>query len=152
MRYFVLGSDGQRFGPADIDSLNMWIAEGRLAPNSRLVEETSGAEVAASSVAGLMFAPPTPMAPPTAAYPRQLGASDIGEKDLRDAWICAILSLICSAGCIGLILALYAQKLAKRAADKGNPSTQGPLIISWISIGIFVLSIILYGALRTRGT
>ncbi|QDV90066.1 TM2 domain protein [Phycisphaerae bacterium RAS2] len=41
--YFVIGNDGQRYGPADVDSLVLWAREGRLIPETILVE--SGTEV-----------------------------------------------------------------------------------------------------------
>lgn len=41
--YYVIGSDGQRYGPADVDSLVRWAREGRLIPDTILVE--SGTEV-----------------------------------------------------------------------------------------------------------
>lgn len=41
--YFVIGNDGQRYGPADVDSLVQWAREGRLIPETILVE--SGTEV-----------------------------------------------------------------------------------------------------------
>ena len=39
MRYFVIGANGELYGPADIATLNQWIAEGRLTPTSMLQEE-----------------------------------------------------------------------------------------------------------------
>ncbi len=41
--YYVIGSDGQRYGPADVDALVHWAREGRLIPETILVE--SGTEV-----------------------------------------------------------------------------------------------------------
>ncbi|GJQ27510.1 MAG: hypothetical protein HBSAPP02_25420 [Phycisphaerae bacterium] len=40
--YYVIGNDGQRYGPADVDSLVQWAREGRLIPETVLVE--SGTE------------------------------------------------------------------------------------------------------------
>jgi hypothetical protein len=65
MRYFVLGEQGQKYGPADLDTLNSWIAEGRLLPTTMLEDEASGVRSAASAVSGLRF----PVVPPPAAVP-----------------------------------------------------------------------------------
>lgn len=65
MGYYVLGDQGQKYGPADVATLNMWISEGRLVAHSMLEDEASGAKVAASMVPGLQF-PLSP--PPTATY------------------------------------------------------------------------------------
>lgn len=67
MRYFVVADDGAKYGPADIETLNGWIREGRMLPGTLVEEEASGARMAASAVAGLVFpapVPPTPIVPP----------------------------------------------------------------------------------------
>lgn len=56
--------DGQKFGPADTATLNQWVAEGRLAPNSMLEDASSGARVLASQVPGLLFPGSAPMGAP----------------------------------------------------------------------------------------
>lgn len=66
MRYFVIGDQGQKYGPNDLDGLNVWIREGRLLPTTVLEDEASGMRSAASAVAGLQFAP---AAPPPSAVP-----------------------------------------------------------------------------------
>lgn len=55
MNYYVIASDGQKYGPADINTLNQWIREGRLFPGTMLEPEAGGPAVPASSVAGLAF-------------------------------------------------------------------------------------------------
>ena len=55
MRYFVIGDDGQKYGPADLDLLNSWITEGRLLPTQQLEDESSGLRLAAGAVQGLNF-------------------------------------------------------------------------------------------------
>ncbi|MGV3618609.1 MAG: hypothetical protein ACO1SV_25075 [Fimbriimonas sp.] len=64
MRYFVIGDQGQKYGPSDTAGLNQWIGEGRLLPTTILEEETSGMRSAASAVPGLQFAPAAPPAYP----------------------------------------------------------------------------------------
>jgi len=53
VRYFVVTQDGQRFGPADINTLQQWANEGRLLATSTLEEEITGNRVLAGSVPGL---------------------------------------------------------------------------------------------------
>ncbi len=71
IKYFVVASDGQKYGPADVATLNHWIGEGRLHPNTMLVEEGTDMQVQASGVPALKFvAPPAPaQSPPPAAQP-----------------------------------------------------------------------------------
>ena len=61
MGYYVLGDQGQKYGPADVATLNMWVGEGRVVPHTMLEDEVSGGQIAAASVPGLQFqvvAPP----------------------------------------------------------------------------------------------
>jgi len=63
MRYFVIGDDGQKYGPADVATLNSWITEGRLLATTLLENEATGERVAAQALPGLAFAAvgiPTP--------------------------------------------------------------------------------------------
>jgi hypothetical protein len=53
VRYFVVTQDGQRFGPADVNTLQQWANEGRLLATTTLEEEISGNRVLAGSVPGL---------------------------------------------------------------------------------------------------
>ena len=153
MRYFVLANDGQKYGPADIPTLNQWIVEGRLLPNQMLEDEASGTSVIASSVAGLNFQ----IQPPQAGQPNMAGGlpyqqqymrpggmvGDGGSSDLTQAWVFSILSLFCCAP----ITAWLAFNAAKRAEQKGNPNAKGPRIVATIGIvlflGFFVLRIVL---------
>lgn len=55
MRYFVYAPDGQRYGPADVPTIQQWVSEGRLLPTSLMESEISGERCAASTVPGLIF-------------------------------------------------------------------------------------------------
>lgn len=59
MGYYVLGDQGQKYGPADVATLNLWISEGRVLPSTLLEDETSGLRSSATAVRGLQF-PATP--------------------------------------------------------------------------------------------
>lgn len=67
IKYFVIAADGQRYGLADVPTLNQWIGEGRLQPHSILQDEKGGVQVEARGVPALKFvARPavSPIAPP----------------------------------------------------------------------------------------
>lgn len=70
MTYFVVGPDGQRYGPSSTDTLNAWIVEGRLQAESTLEEEGTRRQLRAGAVPELRFAPPIPAVGPVGAYPR----------------------------------------------------------------------------------
>ncbi len=74
-QYFVLADDGTKYGPADIATLNQWIADGRLLPTTLLEQEGSGITFRASAVTGLNFPtdsiysqPPTVPSPGVSSY------------------------------------------------------------------------------------
>ncbi|HVP13440.1 MAG TPA: TM2 domain-containing protein [Phycisphaerae bacterium] len=50
MYYFVIGADGGRYGPADIDTLVQWTKEGRLIGSTRLIERGTDREIRADSI------------------------------------------------------------------------------------------------------
>lgn len=55
MRYFVIHPSGQKYGPADLTTLNTWIQEGRVTVNTELEDEATGARLSAASLPGLVF-------------------------------------------------------------------------------------------------
>ena len=55
MGFFVIADDGNKYGPADLATLNAWIAEGRLQPNTILEEVQTMERRPASTVPGLNF-------------------------------------------------------------------------------------------------
>ena len=64
MRWFVLGSDGNTYGPVDLPTLAQWAGEGRLAADTSLREEMTGALHTAADITALqpLFAQPVPVA------------------------------------------------------------------------------------------
>ncbi len=51
--YFVVGEDGNRYGPADIDALVQWAREGRIVSSTVLVERGTERQVSASSITAI---------------------------------------------------------------------------------------------------
>jgi len=60
-KYFVVDTaSGQKYGPADVSTLNEWIAEGRMNAQSTLEDAETGERIVAHMVAGLSVGPAVP--------------------------------------------------------------------------------------------
>lgn len=53
--YYVLTQEGNKYGPADLPTLNAWAMEGRLLPGFQLEEVSTGRRFPAYELAGLHF-------------------------------------------------------------------------------------------------
>ncbi len=51
--YFVIGEDGNRYGPADVDALVQWAREGRIVSSTVLVERGTERQVSAASITAI---------------------------------------------------------------------------------------------------
>lgn len=77
--YFVVLPSGEKFGPADQATLQQWIQENRLNPQTILEDSVTGVQIPASSIPGLRWpnAAPPQATPPGGAYdysqPRNTG-------------------------------------------------------------------------------
>jgi hypothetical protein len=117
LRYFVIAADGSRYGPADLNMLRAWVAQGRITPETLLEEESSRQRVPARMVAGL-FAPEGPGATAHARAPKfegGRGAGNDGSIDVFLSYACSAMSILCC----GLFL-FGAFIYASRAIAKGN--------------------------------
>ena len=64
-QFWVESADGQRFGPADEAALRLWAGQGRVVPETPLIEVASGARRRADEVLHFTdFAPPPGELPP----------------------------------------------------------------------------------------
>jgi TM2 domain-containing membrane protein YozV len=54
--YFVIGDDGGRYGPADIDTLVAWAAEGRIVASTMLIDRGTEEQVRADSLSAVAAA------------------------------------------------------------------------------------------------
>jgi hypothetical protein len=143
MTYHVIGPDGNRYGPADLATLNQWAAEGRVTPGTML-EDPSGARIAASSVPGLMFGPPQMSSPnePYGGYPGPQYHQPIGDggnSDVTAAWVLGALGLVCCCICsiVGIVM-------ASKAKQKGHPNAQAALIFNIVVLILSTLGGIFY--------
>lgn len=147
MNYYVIGDQGQKYGPADVPTLNEWIAQGRVQPHTMLEDEASGGRIAARATPGLNF----PMVPPPAAaagspYPRTnayatapaapMAASGNAMGYALGGIALGILSPISTFLIFygGIILGGYGVRLSWRAKDEGSP-------LGWVGIVLNILAI-----------
>ena len=114
MRYFVIGEDGELYGPADIATLNDWIEQGRLAPTTMIQEEFGGARFAASLLEGLSF---------SAGYVHPSSRPDPGDQEFKMAWVMGVAGFLCcpAFGVIGLFYAVASKK-------KGHPKAIAAIV------------------------
>jgi hypothetical protein len=165
MRYYVIGADGQRYGPADVPTLNQWAQENRLLPTQMLEDESSGTRMVASSVEGLSFpvvAQPQPAPPysqpgqPTSYgggqpyqqhYGRPVYTGDDGSKDVTTAWVLGGIWFLC--GCF--LLPLFGLLSANKAQQKGHPGANAAKIFNIVLLVLNVIGIIFYGIMIASG-
>lgn len=115
MPYFVLAADNQKYGPADIATLNEWIQENRIGPETVLEDEASGNREPAKMIQGLNFTFRGPVMPPPAAvvpppsyeelysgYPRPEPYVPPVKKDVHGHLISAIATSV-----LALIVTLF---------------------------------------------
>lgn len=158
MRYFVIGPDGSKYGPADVPTLNTWATENRVLPTTMLEEEGTGRQVMARDVIGLIFpmsapvsnpTPPTP-GPSASPYDRPTGFgqqtsqspqssnyyrpqpqnSSDGNTEVIIAWILGVIGL----GCCPIVFSTIGIVLAIQAKNKGNPGGQAAMIFCIVSL------------------
>lgn len=167
MEYYVVGPDGSKYGPASIDVLNGWIAEGRIVPRTMLVTE-AGLNLMAMDVQGLVFpnaAPPTTSPGPYAqnsfgsqdyksAYHRPMlitadkGGSEViwawvlGGVAILTSWVCCLLGL--GSGIGGIVLAIIAK-------FKNQPTSLAALIFNIIALVLAIVGPFLVQMLFFRG-
>ena len=80
--YSVIASDGKSYGPVDVATLKLWVGEGRVTPETNLVDSASGRTLRASDLTELssVFGPPRMASAPaqplySEAGPIQTGAT-----------------------------------------------------------------------------
>lgn len=126
MGYYVIAHDGNRYGPADIETLQQWVREGRVAPNTTLEDEFTGTQVRASLLPELSHLFPPTAPPPTDAtrqpppMPRSAGTPS-GEATA--ALVFGILGLICCP--VFSIASLILGKQEMNRIDQGLSAVEG---------------------------
>ena len=154
MQYFVVGLDGEKFGPANVLTLNIWVQDGRVAPDSMLEDALTGQQVLALSIPELTFPVAASFAQgiPQSNYPRHhnVVGTDEGAKDLETAWLFATTGIVgsiiflffCPIFSIINVLSIFGIVYSLKAARKGSPNTRGAMICSIIGLVLGILIVI----------
>ncbi len=143
MQYFVIAPDGQKYGPADVMTLNQWVQQNRVTPTTMLEDAATGAQIPASQVPGLVFtAPPSNQNPYNAApgyqqYPRDGFSGDNGDGDVKKAWIFGTVGLLQCCPVVFSALGIY---YASQGIRKGHPGAKNAQIycICTLILGLVV--------------
>jgi hypothetical protein len=153
MNYFVIAQDGQKYGPADISTLNQWVIDARIIPTTMLEDAASGQRVQADQLPGLTFSsnPQPGYSQPNnsyAQYPRGGGYGPItprvddGSKEFQLSWIFSIVGFLAGPClCFGsMAFSIVAIVLGAQANKKGHPKGS-------LAIGLGIASLVLGPAL-----
>ncbi|MGQ9487745.1 MAG: DUF4190 domain-containing protein [Armatimonadota bacterium] len=153
MGYFVIAHDGNRYGPADIAMLQQWVREGRIAPNTMLEDEATGAQIQASLLPELRYMFPQSAAPPQYQAPPAPVVGGSASSQATTALVLGILGLLC-CGLLS-IPALIIGKQEMNRIDQGLAPVEGRGvaqagyilgIIGLVFLGLLLLYVILVAA------
>ena len=146
MEYFVIAPDGQKFGPANVPTLNQWIQEGRIAPQTLLQDAGTGAQIVARALPALNFMPQPTIAPPNAnPYTMPSPAQHpmfynqaaqpwnqppgVSSGQIVGAWICTVLAPVLIPFCyFGLAGALFGCITGGQLVKEGKKAAGGTMI------------------------
>jgi hypothetical protein len=118
-RFFVLWPDGQKFGPADVQTLQRWAVENRIGPATLLEDEHSGRHVRAVDVPALQPVLNLPMNMPSANPGFVPANPSAGTTEVTIAWILGAIGLCCfgmGLGAAGIVLSIIAMQKGQRGA------------------------------------
>ncbi|MER3414093.1 MAG: hypothetical protein C4341_07660 [Armatimonadota bacterium] len=155
-KWFVIGRNGLKYGPADLLTLQRWTDEGRVTPQTLLEEAISGQRLLASALVDLTFrsgaASANPWATPPAAPPYPHAGyyapqtTTPGDGDLTAAWMLMILAFVVCAPLV--LLAIY---FAHKARSAGNPRGQAAFLVSIVLAAVWAVAALagkaIYGCL-----
>lgn len=147
MNYFVIGGNGERYGPASVDELNSWATQGRLNSYSLVVPEGSFDSIPISTVPG--FKMELLAAPPMNAGNFQNPSPYMRTSYVANNLVKAILVTLFCCMPIGIVSIVFAAQVdsmarsgdvagAEAAAQKAN------IWANW-SLGLGLTGSILYG-------
>jgi hypothetical protein len=155
MDYYVIGADGNKYGPVDKPTLQQWAAEGRVMPHSEVHDVATGVQGPAGQIPGVFGVAPaqpppaqspnpgTPYAQPTyQAYPRQ-NASYPSQESSGPLWgiiircALAFVSFFVLGG-FGFIFGGYALYYAVQLKSAGSKYGTLALVIAGITMAIIL--------------
>lgn len=152
MNYFILGNDGQIFGPHSLNELNGLASSGNIGPATQICEEGSTAWKPLASVlqAGPVARPPAPVAmpqpQPAHAAPRQGRKPDLYPEELHLADIRArscykslrvLLNVLAGLAILGSI-AFVVYLLASETLGADLPSSEKNRIRVFVGISMVI--------------
>ncbi len=154
--YFVIAPGGQKFGPADLPTLNGWATEGRITAFTELEDSSNGMRLSANNVPGLMLGtalqmptapgeplrpgqpgPASPYSQPPSAYPRNFNDNRSGDGQSEGIW--GIVLSIIGVPCCGL-LSLIGLFLAYTSKNKGAEIGKTAVVVAWICVALAILA------------
>ncbi len=158
MGYYVIAHDGKRYGPADVTTLQQWVREGRIAPNTTLEDEFTGTQIRASLLPELSHLFPSTGAPPSDAGigpPRTVVSAGGPSSRATTALVLGILGILC---CQFLAIpAIIIGKAEMNDVDQGMAPVEGRgmaqagYILGIIGVVLLVLAIVYFLAMMSIG-
>lgn len=152
-QYYVLWPDGQKFGPADVSTLQRWAVENRIGPATLLESAANGHHIRAADHPDLRSVLPVPYSGPAAGPgPSVYGNPGFnpppggfipsnpaaGTAEVTTAWVLGALGLFCCgtyAAVGGIICGVIAH-------SKRQPNAMAAIIFN---IVVLVLSVVIGG-------
>ena len=141
MQYYVITQTGDKFGPADIHMLSIWVNEGRVLPNTMLEEATTGQRMMANQIAGIGLPARGDyyqgMQPSPQNYPRIVASP--GDKHAATAKALGIAGFfLCTAlSFVGIIYAAIAYKHGSPKAGSAMAVCVGSIVLQLVLFGLF---------------
>jgi hypothetical protein len=151
MGYYVIAHDGNRYGPADISTLQQWVREGRIAPNTTLEDEFTGTQIRASLLPELSYLFPNQPPPPTGEQSATPMTGGTASSQAVTALVLAILGLICCP-----VLSIPAIILGKQEMDRvsqglapveGKGLAQAGYILGIVTLVLYAVLVVVYAVL-----
>lgn len=135
MKYFVIGTDGNKYGPFDVKGLKDLSIDGRVLPESILIEEDTGNQHYASSI--LDFMPPI-----VSDIKDQAGSLEKKSvEDKYNVYLIVSFVLFFFFPPVGIVFGAMAMKM-EREHNLGTPYGAIAFWLNTIVTGIFVLFIL----------
>lgn len=144
-RYFVVLPSGERYGPANPNVLNRWIAEGRVTPDTLMENAVTGERCLAKQVPWANFGQPVhPMPPSFPSPPAHVPVLlDPATERLEPAWTVASLlvtavSWLTCASPVGLVCAgvgLFLSIVGRSRRERGSGCGLGLSLVTLLVLG-----------------
>ncbi len=153
MQYKVIGSDGNEYGPVDVDTLRQWVAEGRIGQSTQMKDADTGRAFLAGSLTWLFpVANLYPQQNTNFTQPNQSKKSHYGDESpfvLSGIVIRSVLAVILFFALhgLGVIVGGYAVYYAYQLNEDGSKYGKVGLAIA----GTALLAICIGWALRLNG-